>query len=214
MAAGAHQRIEVTEIVLVIGGVELGLSVAEGLGVGTDRGQRRRRQVVRIRRRCVVLERLVMGDVVVLVAVVRAAGDGAAGTAEAARPACTPPPTCPTATTSCCRPPTGPATPPATATTSTARSPRPPTRTATPPSTPSTPAPTSADAQAAVTFRVCGPSRLTSRIRRFARPESLRLADVGPQVDHYVARRTVARSTAQPEFVGKESDDHGRELLT
>jgi len=37
VADGAYQRSEIAEVVLVIGGVELGAAVDEGLGVGSDR---------------------------------------------------------------------------------------------------------------------------------------------------------------------------------
>src|SRR6266704_1793117 len=79
---GAHERVEVAGVVLVVGGLELGDAVDEGLGVGADRGQGRWRQVVGVGRRGVVLERLVVGNVVVLVAVVGGPGSGAPGAAD------------------------------------------------------------------------------------------------------------------------------------
>jgi hypothetical protein len=79
---GAHQRVEVADVVLVVGGVELRHAVDVALGVRADRGQRRRWQVVRVGRRGVVLERLVVRNVVVLVAVVGRARSDAAGAAD------------------------------------------------------------------------------------------------------------------------------------
>src|SRR6266849_230789 len=67
---GPHQGVEVAGVVVVVGGVELRDAADEALRVGADRRQRCRRQVVRVGGRGVVLERLVVGDVVVLGAVV------------------------------------------------------------------------------------------------------------------------------------------------